>query len=106
MYYHKANPIHRESILKLGLSPSIGESYLLHYRNKETEMMGHVIFASMEVNNIYDSTYDDDVWAIKNPDKYTWHEDPSMKYPFVYTKNRIPADDIILVYVGTGINTF
>ncbi len=105
-YFHTSNPKFRLSILEKGLMGKIGESYSLHYFNKEASMFGPVIFASTDSEKIYDSTYDDDIWEILNHKKYTWYEDPDMKFPYVYTKENICIKDLVLIYKGTGISSF
>ena len=57
--FHTSNPIFRNSIFKKGLIPSVGESYKMHY--DESDNLEKFVFLS---KSPYDTTYDDDVWAV------------------------------------------
>ena len=102
--YHVSNPFYREKILKEGLMPQMGDSYVLHYEEKN---MGPVIFVSTQ--NDYNSTYDDDRYLISLTDEEfealgfeTDHEVQNG----LYTKYPIQKEKLSLIHKGTGKSTF
>jgi hypothetical protein len=97
--YHVSSPSFREAILSAGLLPKIGPSYLSHYEDKN---MGPAVFFSVDRNNLFDSTYDDDVWEITIPDGMCVFEDPKMKHPMMFTFSAIGAECLKLIYRGSG----
>ena len=103
-FFHKSNPFFRENILKEGLLPQIGPSYLSHYEEKN---MGAAVFVCLDKN--YDTTYDDDIYKISLSDEE--YEIIGFNTDFevensLYTKNAIPPKNIQLIYSGTGNSTF
>lgn len=101
--YHVGNPMFRKDILKNGLEPRVGDSYGTHFQDKQDMFMGPVVFFSLDKNNLFDSTFDDDVWEINIPkDLLNYKEDPSMKFPMAYTKNKIDPKYLKLIHKGTG----
>jgi hypothetical protein len=102
--YHTSNPIFRDNILEEGLTPQIGDSYKLHYESWFTSNMGPVIFLILQEKDVepWCSTYDDDIWEIQVSKDISLFEDPSMKYPRVYTKKSITPTNLKLIYRGTG----
>lgn len=66
---------------------------------------GAVIFFSVDKKELFDSTYDDDVWEI-NLKGIEIFEDPSMRHPMYYTTEKIPKNKIKLIHKGTGEDNF
>ena len=102
--WHVSNPCNRKSILKNGLVPNMGACYKTHYMEK---VFGKAIFLSTDKNNIFNSTWDDDIFEVDIPDELiTVYEDVSMKYPHVYVLDKIDNKYITCIYEGTGESTF
>ena len=103
VYYHVSNPKNRESIFKNGLIPSVGDSYSAHADGEGDEPLIPVVFLSD--NNNYDSTWDDDRWAVDASylDKSKLYKDfdKYMTDSFVYTE-QIPPKALKLIHMGTG----
>jgi len=100
-YYHKSNPINRDSILLNGLIPSIGDSYKLHYQEYINEAdIKPAIFACD--NKDYNSTWDDDIWEISINNTITWYKDEFCYEGCFITYEKIPSYCIKLIYKGTG----
>lgn len=107
---HKSNPKNREDIASNGLKVRTGECYKTYagYGVKCTP----AIFATNSTNKKawFDSTYDDDVWAIDTtqiPD-VKWYKDKhyeSSKKHIVSFQD-IPPSAIKLIHQGTGKSTF
>ena len=103
--YHKAPIGVRQSIMKNGLKPSIGDSYKAHWDDSE-DLRPYVFLYDHNAidNGEYDSTYDDDIWAVdvSQLDKRHIFRDPdkSMKGCFVYDIP-IPSSAIKIVYNGS-----
>ena len=98
-YFHKSNPVNRESILLNGLIPQIGASYEAHSDGK----FGEVVFLSSDKN--YDSTFDDDLFEVVIDSCDLVSDDTGPKNAF-FTRSLIEASQISLVYKGTGESTF
>ena len=93
------------SILKKGLLPSVGDSYKAHWDDKEDLTPYIFLYDHNTINGgEYDSTYDDDIYAIdvSQLDKEHLFNDPdgSMNGCFAYDIP-IPTSAIKLVYKGT-----
>ena len=101
--YHKANVTARKSILKNGLVPLVGDSYKAHWDDQEN-LKPYVFLYDYNMFGEYDSTYDDDIYAvdIKQLDKKHLYKDPDeyMKGCFAYDLP-IPPTAIKLVYKGS-----
>ena len=101
--YHVSNPRFRKQILSHGLKPKVGYSYSAHY--DDNKGLTPVIF--LKGANDYDSTYNDDRWAIDTStlDKsclYADFDDYMAKQGcLVYTKV-IPPSSLHLVHKGDG----
>ena len=101
--YHVSNPRFRKQILSQGLQPKVGSSYGAHY--DDNKGLTPVIF--LKGTNDYDSTYNDDRWAIDTftLDKsclYADFDDYMAKQGcLVYTKV-IPPSSLHLVHKGDG----
>ena len=103
--YHKAPIAVRQSIMKNGLIPSVGDSYKAHWNDKEDLNPYIFLYDHNTVNNgEYDSTYDDDIYAVdvSQLDKKHIFRDPdkSMKGCLVYDIP-IPISAIKMVYKGS-----
>ena len=105
--YHKSPIGFRESILRNGLIPNVGPSYKAHYEGVSSDLKPYIfLYNHDEVENgEYDSTYDDDIYAIDTSklDASHLHKDPDeyMRGCLVYDL-KIPASAIRLVYKGSS----
>jgi len=108
---HKSPPIWRNSIKRTGLQVSVGECYQ-QFVGDDVECK-KAIFAtdSMKNKDMFDSTYDDDIWVIDTKcAKVKWYEDKHFedgdyKYHIV-TFEDIPAKCLKLIHKGTGKDIF
>ena len=105
LLYHKAPITARQSIMKNGLIPSVGDSYKAHWNDREDLKPYVFLYDHNTVNNgEYDSTYDDDIYAVDVSQLDTKHifndPDNGMNGCFVYDIP-IPTSAIKLVYKGT-----
>jgi len=104
--YHKAPIAARKSIMKNGLIPSIGDSYKAHWNDRE-DLKPYVFLYDHNTisNGEYDSTYDDDIFAVdvSQLDKKHIFKDPdkSMKGCLAYDIP-IPISAIKMVYKGSN----
>jgi len=104
---HKSNPVWRNNIRETGLQVSVGECYK-QYVGLDVECK-KAIFAtdSLKEEDIFDSTYDDDIWLIDTEcagvdwfkDKH--FEDSDYEYHIV-TFEDISPECIKLIHKGTG----
>jgi hypothetical protein len=107
---HKSNPIFRDSISSSGLKPSLGDCYLIYADSnyEEDEECVPAIFAtdSLVKKELFDSTYDDDIWVINTEvANVVWYKDAYFDfgdYRHIVTFEPIPANALTLVYKGTG----
>lgn len=101
--YHVSNPCFRKQILSQGLKPKVGSSYSAHYDDNK----GLIPVIFLKDANDYDSTYNDDRWAIDTStlDKsclYADFDDYMAKQGcLVYTKVISPSS-LHLVHKGDG----
>lgn len=104
-FYHVSNPVNRESILKNGLVPKVGDSYRAHYENKG-QLEPRVFVCS---TNSYDSTYEDDRYKIVLSDEeIKWLElkkDPDVEDGY-FTHKPIKSSCLELIHKGTSKSTF
>ena len=105
LLYHKAPVAARQSIMKNGLIPSVGDSYKAHWDDREDLKPYVFLYDHNTVNNgEYDSTYDDDIYAVdvSQLDKKHISRDPdkSMKGCLAYDMP-IPVSAIKMVYKGS-----
>ena len=105
LLYHKAPIAARQSIMKNGLIPSVGDSYKAHWDDREDLKPYIFLYDHNTIDNgEYDSTYDDDVYAVdvSQLDKKHIFRDPdkTMKGCLVYDLP-IPLSAIKLVYKGS-----
>ena len=110
---HSSNPSNRESISKTGIQKSLGECYLIYADSNygEDEECVPAVFAtnSLKKKDLFDSTYDDDLWVIDTEiAKVKWFKDAHFdfgEYPHIVTFEDIPVEAVRLVYKGTGRDT-
>ena len=101
--YHVSNPHFRKNILAQGLKPMVGDSYRAHF--DDIDELLPVIF--LKDKNDYDSTYNDDRWAIDTStlDKsciFADFDDYMAKHGcYVYTKPIAPSS-MHLLHKGNG----
>jgi hypothetical protein len=111
---HSSNPSNRENILTTGLQVSLGECYLIYANSNygEDEECVPAIFAtdSLKKKDMFDSTYDDDIWVIDTERANVhWYKDSHFDggdTKHIVTFEDIPADAIRLIYKGTGGDTW
>jgi hypothetical protein len=109
---HVSNPRNRESIQKYGLKTSVGDCYSSYVGG--TEKCIPAIFAtnSTEEEQIFDSTWDDDIWYIyTDVANVKWFKDAHFNddnhpeygfYKHIVTFEDIPKEVIKLHKKGTG----
>ena len=104
-YYHKSPPSTRESILKHGLLPKVGDSYRCHYDGTEQEgNLTPAIFLCS--NKDYDSTWDDDIWEISPAAAVRPDADVNCYDGCFITYEAINPNFLKLIYKGSGDSTF
>ena len=111
---HTSNPSNRDNISTTGLQVSLGECYLIYADSNygEDEECVPAVFAtdSIKKKDMFDSTYDDDVWIIDTERAgVQWYRDAHFEggdYKHIVTFEDIPVDAIKLVYKGTGRDTW
>jgi hypothetical protein len=103
---HKSNPKFRDKILNEGLHVSTGECYKTYAGYGEKCIPA--IFATNSTNKRawFDSTYDDDVWAINTEliPNVRWYKDRHFESTkkHIVTFDNIPLEAIELMREGTG----
>jgi len=113
---HVSNPRNRESILEYGLLANVGDCYSSYVGDKyECEP---AIFAtnSTDEEQIFDSTWDDDIWYIyTDVANVKWFKDAHFNdenhpeyglYKHIVTFEDIPKEAIKLHKKGTGKDTW
>jgi len=103
---HKSNPVWRDNIEQTGLQTSVGDCYQGHVGDEKCRP---AIFAtdSLDKKQMFDSTYDDDIWVINTECAgVTWYKDRHFdngyyKYHIVTFEN-IPPECLRLLHKGTG----
>lgn len=102
--FHCSNPYFRKLISKEGLIPKgKSESW-----SSDTPIDGEVIFASNteDKDKWFESPYDDDIYRIDtNGLDIKWYGDPNFGWDnsiYIITYDRIPKENIELIYRGTG----
>lgn len=101
--YHKSPIDNRFSIMRDGLQPKVGESYLCHWNYKEG--LKPLIFLYDKSVCEYDTTYDDDVYRIDTVklDKRMISRDPDKGMAGCYTYcMQIPNTCCDIIHEGTG----
>ena len=106
---HKSNPKFRDKIIEQGLKASAGECYKIYAGYGEKCIPA--IFATNSTNKRawFDSTYDDDVWAINTEliPNVKWYKDKHFESSkkHIVTFDNIPPEAIELMSEGTGKDT-
>jgi hypothetical protein len=111
---HSSNPSNRDNISVTGLQTSLGECYLIYADSnyEEDEECVPAIFAtnSTKKKDMFDSTYDDDIWVIDTERAgVQWYKDAHFDgsdYKHIVTFENIPVDAVRLIYKGTGGDTW
>ncbi len=109
---HKSNPMFRDNIRQEGLKARVGECYQIYVNREQRDpnkiKCKPVIFATDSLNkkDLFDSTYDDDIWEINTemiPD-VKWYVDKhyDSKSKHIVTYQNIPPNCLKLIYKGTG----
>jgi hypothetical protein len=110
---HSSNPSNRDSIKEYGIRAVLGECYLIYADSNyaEDEECVPAVFAtdSLKKKDLFDSTYDDDLWVIDTERaNVQWYKDAHFDfgdYKHIVTFEDIPVESIRLVYKGTGRDT-
>jgi hypothetical protein len=111
---HSSNPSNRDNISTTGLQVSLGECYLIYADSNygEDEECVPAIFAtdSLKKKDMFDSTYDDDIWVIDTERaNVQWYKDAHFDggdTKHIVTFEDISEDAIRLIYKGTGGDTW
>ena len=111
---HSSNPSNRDNISTTGLQVSLGECYLIYADSNygEDDECVPAIFAtdSIKKKDMFDSTYDDDIWVIDTERaNVQWYKDAHFDggdTKHIVTFEDISAEDIRLIYKGTGGDTW
>jgi len=101
--YHKSSPYNRDEIKTHGLEPRLGSNSDGYYEGEPA------IFAtnSNNVADLFDTSYDDDIWQIDARSGVKWFLDPYFKqfdaqYFHVITFEHVLPEYLKLVYEGSG----
>jgi hypothetical protein len=102
--YHKSNPKNRKEIQTHGLEPRLEERSEGYYLGRPA------IFAtnSNNIDDLFDTTYDDDIWQIDANSGNTWYADPwfdemePAKFFHVITFEHISPEYLSIAHEGTG----
>ena len=108
---HSSNKSNRDSIMDYGIRAVLGDCYLTHAASEysDDEECVPAVFAtdSLKKKDMFDSTYDDDIWVIDTERAgVQWYKDAHFdggdyKHHIV-TFEDIPVNAIRLIYKGTG----
>jgi len=106
---HSSNKSNRDSIMDYGIRAVLGDCYLTHAASEysDDEECVPAVFAtnSLKKKDMFDSTYDDDIWVIDTEKaNVQWYKDAHFddKYKHIVTFDDIPRDSIKLIHKGTG----
>lgn len=111
---HTSNPSNRDSIKDYGIRAVLGECYMIYADSNygEDEECVPAVFAtdSVKKKDMFDSTYDDDIWVIDTERAgVQWYKDAHFEggdYKHIVTFEDIPVEAIKLVSKGTGQDTW
>ena len=104
---HKSNPVWRDNIELTGLQTSVGDCYQQHVGGDEECKPSIFATDSLDKEQMFDSTYDDDIWIINTEcAEVTWYKDRHFdngdyKHHIV-TFDNISPECLRLLYKGTG----
>jgi len=106
---HASSKGNRDSISEYGIRAVLGECYMIYADSNygEDEECVPAVFAtdSLKKKDMFDSTYDDDIWVIDTEkSNVQWYKDAHFddKYKHIVTFDDIPRDSIKLIHKGTG----
>jgi hypothetical protein len=107
---HASNRGNRDSIMDYGIRTGLGDCYLSHAASEysDEEECVPAVFAtnSLKKKEMFDSTYDDDIWVIDTERAgVQWYKDAHFEggdYKHIVTFEDIPVDSIRLIHKGTG----
>ena len=104
---HKSNPAWRENIELTGLQTSVGECYQSHVGDDEECEPSIFATDSLDEKDMFDSTYDDDIWIINTECAgVIWYKDKHFDGGYykhhIVTFENISPDCLRLLYKGTG----
>jgi hypothetical protein len=104
---HVSNPMWREKIELVGLQTSVGDCYQQYVGDKIECKKSIFATDSLDKKQIFDSTYDDDVWLIDTECAgVTWYKDKHYDFGdykhHIVTFDNIPSNCLKLLYKGTG----
>lgn len=104
---HTSNPVWRDNIKETGLQTSVGDCYQQHVGGDIKCRPSIFATDSVKRKDIFDSTYDDDIWLIDTECAgVSWYKDKHFeggdyKHHIVTFDNILP-ECITLIYKGTG----
>ena len=104
---HKSNPVWRDNIELTGLQVSVGDCYQQHVGGDEECKPSIFATDSLDKEQMFDSTYDDDIWIINTEcAEVTWYKDRHIdngdyKHHIVTFEN-ISPECLRLLHKGTG----
>ena len=104
---HKSNPVWRDNIKLTGLQTSVGECYQSHVGDDEDCKPSIFATDSLDEKDMFDSTYDDDIWIINTECAgVTWYKDKHFDGGYykhhIVTFENISPNCLRLLYKGTG----
>jgi hypothetical protein len=108
---HKSNPIWRENIELTGLQTYVGDCYQQHVGGDVECKPSIFATDSLDEEQMFDSTYDDDIWIIDTECAgVTWYKDKHFeggdyKYHIVTFDDILP-DCLKLMHKGTGKSNY
>jgi len=111
---HTSSRGNRDSISEYGIRAVLGECYLIYADSNygEDEECVPAVFAtdSIKKKDMFDSTYDDDIWVIDTERaNVQWYKDAHFDggdTKHTVTFEDVPADAVRLIYKGTGGDTW
>ncbi len=104
---HKSNPIWRDNIELKGLQTYVGDCYQQHVGGDVECKPSIFATDSLDKKQIFDSTYDDDIWIIDTECAgVTWYKDKHFEggdyKHHIVTFDNISPDCLRLIHKGTG----
>lgn len=102
--FHKSSPKWRDDILQFGLRTLVGDCYMTYVGEEEQCIPAIFATDSEKKENLFDSTYDDDIWEIDTKiADVKWFKDKHFEGDYhIVTFENITPNAIKLVYEGTG----
>lgn len=103
-YFHTSNPANRDAIAAQGLVPQVGDCYEAHYEDEADGPLRPAVFLALGRDNVFDSTWDDDLWEVDPAGLTLEREEEGMEWFLCF--DNIPPSRLHLVYEGTGADKF